>query len=362
MDRTPPEAHLTIATGAAIVGPTFVSPHPNFTVTVTAFDALTAHGMAVQLQLRSGTALVETRPNVSLSASVDGTRSASVPFSSLADRVYVLEAQVHDGADNAGALETLTVVVDTTAPRVSPWRWPAYFRADALLLCAVVEDAAADACNVTAVTGGSAPTAFVLNTSVVAPGASVFCGALDWFGFQGNASVVLTATDPAGNWGTTTVWLVRDAEAPVHVAALVASASCTQAVGTLVCRSTAGVAVDVSCGSGGAHAATAPCAVEWAVAASGVLQQGSCGATSASNASVPSGAWARVGAGTTTFGVGEALAAVALEAGGDRLAVRVAVHTRAVDDAGGCPLLARLFTRLFAVLLLLLQAVPSGGE
>jgi hypothetical protein len=351
VDRTPPVVHLGVVGGAVVSrqggAATFVSTS-TFVLAATVSDDLTPDGLGLQLHLRSAALTVQTHSDVPLSAVGGRNRTAAAEFSRLSDGEYVLEAQAQDGAGNTGPFVALALVVDSMAPRVAPVQWPVFSRLAATEVCVAVTDAAAVDCTATlTVDLGGAPQLVVLalngsgagSVSGPAPGGySELCGAVEWGGFQGNASVQVVALDPASNRGASPAWLVHDSVAPSHTAALVADPACAEEQGIASCRTAADLAVGVSCVSGGSPAtASAPCSVEWAVVVADVLQQSACAAptgASGSNVTVPSDGWTRAAPGVAVVPVGSAIAAAVLSAGGDRFAVKAVVFVRAVDDAG----------------------------
>ncbi len=344
VDRTPPEVHITIV-GAFLhareSGAIAAVSSPNFTAAVTLSDSLTPDGASLQLQLRASGVTVRSSTNVLLTANVGGTRTSASLFSLLSDGEYVLEAQGQDGAGNPGQFVAATIVVDTAVPRVRALQRPAFTRDAITEICVAVVDTASAACTVTAAVdlspGPLLDLPLTRSEASTLAGGAVFCGALVWGAFQGNATMVLVATDPAGNRGTNTSWLVFDSVPPDHTGALASNADCVEQQALTVCRDTARLAVDVSCVSGGISSTAAPCAVEWAVVVAEMLQEGSCGTSSgssAANVTAPSGYWARAGLGASSVDVGTAVASAALGAGGDRLAVKVVVFVRGVDEAG----------------------------
>jgi hypothetical protein len=65
-----------------------------------------------------------------------------------------------------------------------------------------------------------------------------------------------------------------------------------------------------------------------------ILQQAACATTSSTNLTVPAGPWTSLPHGAFTLNPSVEVGQAAVRSGGGRLAVQVAVWTRAVDDAG----------------------------
>jgi hypothetical protein len=217
VDRTPPVVQVTVVGGLFFYregGVAAAVSSPNFTVAVTAADSLTSDGMSVQLQLRASGVTIRTLSDVLLLASAGGARTSTAQFSLLPEGEYVLEAQAQDGAGNTGPFAAAAVVVDSTPPRVQALQLAAFSRENVSEICVSVVDAASGLCSATAAVdqslGASSIFQLARSRSTTVPGVTVFCGDLAWGTFQGNATVLLSATDPAGNQGTNTSWFVVD--------------------------------------------------------------------------------------------------------------------------------------------------------
>ena len=324
---------------------------PNVTVYVEASDALSPDNLIVQLKYtpdeRQAVVVSEALPMINGNTT---TRLGNATVT-LQDGTYKFEARATDGAGNVGPVASVVVTVDMLAPRVSPWRTVTFANSSSTEVCTAVMDASASDCYVQSwqqqlpISGPPTTLPFSLTTghSEVAP-ASLFCGSVVWGTYQGNLSMIVNATDPAGNSGFLSLWTVHDSVPPTHVAALdlrAANGVCVGDSGVVVCRTGTALLLNGSCTSGGPPSIpSAPCAVEWAVATHCVLVQASCVTSSSSNATAPVGPWASLPHGSFTLNVSSEVEFAASSSGGSRLAVEVAVWTRALDDAGdecGCP-------------------------
>jgi hypothetical protein len=338
VDRSPPSAVLFVQGRSDAV----VLASPLVSVVIVASDELSAANMTAWLQRRDssgGTFVVNG--SLPLSLRVNGSRTVTTNLS-LADGVHVIEARAKDGVGNVGEFVAVAVTVDTVAPRVAPWQPRLFTPEDVASVCVSVVDAAPSACTVAlvaVVSGAPVSILLAVNDSASEAGAAVFCGSVSLGAFQGNVTLNVTATDPAGNRASVNFWVVRDSVVPVHTAALVPGVGAGACVfGRVVsCASASRVAFSGGCGSGGPTVTpAAPCAVEWAVVAVETLQLGVCGTTAGTSgaAVVPAGGWVRLQPGSFMVNASAAVSAAVAVAGGDRLAVKVAVLTRALDAAG----------------------------
>jgi hypothetical protein len=337
VDLEPPVVSLAV-NGVSV--PVAV-PTPNATATVRAADRHSAANMTVQLRVlfaNNGSEFVKTFLPLQAAAEA-GVWDASFFIASLADGTYVVEVKAWDGVGNAATAVSVTVTVDTVAPAVSVpgFMWPAYTSVDPTRVCVLVSDTWARDCSASAAANGRAPTPLLLDPSIAVLGGVVFCGDLRWDGIQGNFTMVVTAVDPAGNRGTASPWILHDSVAPAHRTSLDASPVCVSLSGVTSCREAAGVTVSGDCDGGVSSADVSPCAVQWAVVVLQVLQASSCAGsntTSVGEVVVPAELWVTLPPGSFHVDASAVVAGAVSSAGGGRLPVRVAVVTRAVDDAG----------------------------
>jgi hypothetical protein len=340
VDRVPPVASASVLTYVRT---------PATSIALTAFDALTAATMSLHLRVeraRGEGVVVEAGVPLQPPAA-DGTRVGSFTLT-LSDGEYLVQATATDGAGNVGPPAMVNVTVDTLAPVVAPWHWPRATNANTSRVCVVVTDTAAQAGTVAGsllLPGAVSRTTLPLVRDVGAgtPDAPVYCGTIVWGNLQGNGSVVVTASDPAGNQGQVSVWTIHDSVPPTHTAALVLGAASSVCVAkgdvdrVVVCRSAVGVVVAGDCDSGGVPGtSSASCAVQWTLSVLEVLQLGACGAAgaSASNASAPLEGWVGLDQGAFSVNASSEVAVAVGAAGGNRVPVKLGLWTRAVDTAG----------------------------
>jgi hypothetical protein len=341
VDKDTPELTLAVAGAAALPPPALLPLFSNFTLTVSAFDSATPDGLSVVLRTIA-TGGQRSTVNVSLGVAVLGTRTGNVSLY-LPDGEHRLEAQAKDGAGNTSPLTALAVSVDSVPPVVTAYvpQWPPYVKIRSPRGCVAVLDVWTAAATVAAVvTPAGVPAGPQLGSPFAREPSldpAVFCGELnlDEVSNAGsNYSVTLSARDPAGNTGVTTLWTVLDVAPPEFSAVLVRGRrdvrACGQAQGLTYCPSADALVAAGDCSSGGTVSPAAPCRVQWVVVDRGALLT-SCRAGTDDAVDVVSTQWNTLEPGAFEVELGPAVATVLQPYA---VATKVAVVFRAVDAAG----------------------------
>ena len=249
--------------------------------------------------------------------------ATAVVFADLDDGVYSFQCAAVDGAGNfqSPPYDAWIVTVDTVAPTLAFTATPdRYTHLTTATVCANATDRSPVTTAVSLYRHGIA-----VPNGASAVGAAG-CVTVDTTA-DGNYSVVVTATDAAGNVAAPlSLWWIVDTMAPAHDD-VVLDAGCHSVGNTTVCNTTTVYAVAVSC-EATAVPSQAPCHVEWRLLSlQRTLASIACGGSSV-QATVPSA--------TTVQVVANWTAAVAAVVVPSPLSFdgQFELQTRAVDAAG----------------------------
>ena len=320
VDRTPPQSR-------------FASPLPSFqgandvVVHVVGSDELSYDGMLLQVLHVAGANDVSASGQW-LSQSNNGSDATAFVFSGLPQGRHTFYVRAVDGAGNAqtAAADVTSTVVDTIAPVVAVTTAPSHYtNVVNQTMCVSVDDATATPANATIAVDGS-----------VVPVNSSGCVSVPLLR-EGNHTVSVTVTDPAGNTALpVSLWFVVDVTPPALTFDFVPGRGCYSASrvsggAVTVCNSSAAAVFAVQClptPPALIDVVTSPCGARYYLKNNGSSTCSSASSTSSADSSGAGSVWS-----TVTGGVVDASAfvATALQAAST---ASVSLFVQAIDGSG----------------------------